>query len=281
MPLKLLVAGLLEHDSGKTWLAAALALTARRHGLRVAAYKPVGGFDAWGSYKAFRESTSMGALAGNDALTYHRVLGEKPERINPVALLLAPRDPLFYSGPASYLADSARLESSLVLARITGCDGRSRHLVFKENLERAPITLRAEVAEAASRLGAEPGDTTEFLSWLGSAEASKLFSSCLAEVSRDAQLVLIESFNDAASPYLPPPAIDFTIIVVPGKALLYSGERVERAINYTALHTPPRVARIMSLLGSPLASIDLPPALSIEEYSSKLESSKIARLILD
>ncbi|NOZ89537.1 MAG: hypothetical protein GXO15_06400 [Crenarchaeota archaeon] len=280
MALKLLVAGLLEHDSGKTWLAAALASAASRRGLRGAAYKPVGGFNMWHSYWAFRESLEERVLAGGDAWTYVRLLGLSPDRVNPIALLLAPRDPTRYPGPAMYASEMESLEKSLALARVSRCgDGERLHLFFPQALEKAPTLVADELRRAARLLGAAEGEPRRFLDWLSSRDASKLLDECLSSLEAGSDLVVVESFNDAAVPYIGSISYDFVVVAAPGKALLYSGDRLAAVMNLLEPSTPPRVGRILNLLGKPLHVEDLPPASELEEYIRKVEDTRLASLV--
>lgn len=279
MALTVLVTGLLEHDSGKTWLGRGLVRLAKERGLRVAAYKPVGGFNIWHSYWAFRESVSKGTLAGGDALGYHSDTGLALELVNPVALALGFPDPLAVPGPAYYTAAASSTESSLVMARVTGCDGSRIVLAFHDNIDRLPATLRREVEEAASRLGAEAGDPRVFSEWLSGGEASALLEECRRRLS-GADVLVIESFNDAVLPYeaLGLEDLDFLVVVAPGKALLYTGGRLRLALETVGRQH--RIGRVLSLLGKPLHAEDLPPARSLDEYTKALGSTRLASMLL-
>ncbi|WP_058370958.1 hypothetical protein [Pyrodictium occultum] len=188
MVLRVLVSGLLEHDSGKTWTVVALARALAEKGPRVAIFKPVAGHNLWGSPHALRSSYDRGLLLGNDVYTYLRYLeGVDPGVSNPVALALAYPDPLAFKGPSQYLAAISDTRSMLVLARVQDCGrGAARHYVFPNSLARLTGTLRSEVERLAARLGAEPSEPGWLLDWLAGPKAEELLEECRARLEAGA-----------------------------------------------------------------------------------------------
>ena len=277
MTLRVLVAGLLEHDSGKTWLSYALA---RLAGSTAAVYKPIGGFNAWYSMRVLRESERLGLLLGNDALLYHRLSGADPAVLNPVAYATVPPDPLTaVRAPARYLASLASLEAGLAVWRLPlqGC-GSAVHAYSPEALDSAPPGLARLLRRLVARLSAARASAREFLEVLGRGLLDEALEECRERLEAGKKLLVVESYNNAAVPYrgLDLCSMDFYLVAAPGRALLYPAERACRALEVTGLE---RVDRLLPYLGAPLASLELPPAESPEELADALEASELAGLL--
>jgi len=277
MPLKVLVAGLLEHDSGKTWLAYALA---RLVGDRATLYKPIGGFNTWYGVKAMRESERLGILMGNDALLYYRLTGAKPWLINPVAYATAPPDPVEAAKtPARYMAKLSSVAASLALWRLpsSGCSAVV-HAYSPRVVEAAPPRLARLLHRLVARLSAREADTREFLELLEGGALDETLEECRERLEAGKGLLIVESYNNAAVPYrgLDLCGFDFYVVAAPGRSLIYPAERACRALEVTGAA---RVDRLLPYLGSPYASLELPPVETPEELADALEESELAALL--
>ncbi len=281
MAYTILVAGLLAFDSGKTWLGASLAACASRRGVRVAAFKPVGAFNLWLGYHHFVEGVERyGLLAGGDALTYSKVLNMNPANVNPVALATAFPDPLQLPGASYYLSVVGDLAGTLVLARLPTARGEE-HLVAVDNLEKLPPRLRAAVRDAAAKLHARTAESREILALVSSDRVAGLLDESYARISSSSDVVIVESFNDALVPYTGPrllSSIDLLVVTAPGRALVYSGDRLRRVLE--AFPSPrPRTGTLFSALGRPAWAEALPPARSLEEYADSVCETRLGRLL--
>ena len=284
MALTVLVSGVLEYDSGKTWLSIGLGLVGKRRGLSVGMYKPVAGHSFWNKFSSIIESKKRGIMLGNDVLMYEEYLGalDNPGLVNPVDLLVAYPDPLVLRGFSEYMLSVSSLEKSLVMARVTRCTNKAdtRHYVFVENLSLVPSAARQRLVELARLLGAEKSDAKSFLGFLASSEASTLLEECRERISTGKDVVIIESFSDSLLPYSGVEnSVDFLVLVAPGKALVFTGEKLRQAIELLG----DRSIRSSSLLSvarySAYIVADVPPASSPRELSESLEKSEIARII--
>ena len=284
MALTVLVSGVLEYDSGKTWLSIGLGLVGKRRGLSVGMYKPVAGHSFWNKFSSIIESKKRGILLGNDVLMYEEYLGalDNPGLVNPVDLLVAYPDPLVLRGFSEYMLSVSSLEKSLVMARVTRCTNKAdtRHYVFVENLSLVPSAARQRLVELARLLGAEKSDAKSFLGFLASSEASTLLEECRERISTGKDVVIIESFSDSLLPYSGVEnSVDFLVLVAPGKALVFTGEKLRQAIELLG----DRSIRSSSLLSvarySAYIVADVPPARSPRELGESLEKSEIARII--
>lgn len=259
MVLRVLVSGLLELDSGKTWTVIALAKHLRELGLRVSVFKPVAGHNLWGSVKALKKSIEVGMLVGNDVTAYMEYLGGiKPGPSNPIALALAYPDPLSFRGVAQYLSMLSDTASMLVLARVYDCKRNiARHYVFVENVARLTNSVRRKIEDLAEKFKAVPADPRSMLESLSGHGAVPILEGCREVLEEGLDVLIIESFNNAVAPYTRVvDLVDFYIIVAPGRLMLYSGDRLRNV--YGILGGASRVDRLLSVLSRSLVTLELP-----------------------
>jgi len=278
MPLRILVAGMLPHDSGKTWLTAAMVSALRQGGAKAAAYKPIGGFSAWHHYGALRASIRDGVLAGGDARAYHGLTGHPLEKLNPIAYATVPPDPMQLR-PTRYMLLLENASSVTALWRVTSCRGKQGiHYYSRTVMELAPPRIRDVISDAVRRLDAVASDANMFYSNLDRGHYDEALESCRVYMERHADIAFTESFNNAAVPYrgLDLCVFDFYVVVAPGAAMLYSGERVCNAAKIVGTY---RTDKIVSMLPRPLLYEPLPPATSMEELAEDLTRTRLYELL--
>ncbi|ABM81049.1 hypothetical protein [Hyperthermus butylicus] len=231
MAIKLLVSGLLELESGKTWFTVGLATALRTLGARVMAYKPVAAYNIWSSWDPVESSLRHGILAGNDALIYIEQLGDSNiHLVNPVSLMLAYPDPLLFSGVAQYLARISSIEGMVVLARFSSCaEGSAVHYYVPENVERLGPSFRKIVEELVKATGATPISASRLVEKLSTASAAENLAACLTILDRSYDVVVIESFNNAVVPFAGLEGrVDYFIVVAPGRAIVFDGDKLRK-----------------------------------------------------
>ncbi len=227
--VKILISGLLVYDSGKTWLSISLLKRLREYGYRIGVYKPVAGHNAWMQYKTLVISRRLGILIGEDVFNYIDILGidrEKIILINPIDILLAPPEITNYTKNMrleEYLIDLENQYKQMVLGRISDCSTRSSiHYIFQENFDNIALSLRNKILELSKLLDARKLALYSFLNMITDKSIEKNLNICLETISKDSDIVIIESFNDAVTPYLSLlEDIDRVIIVVPGALMVY------------------------------------------------------------
>ncbi|MEM2024992.1 MAG: hypothetical protein QXW94_01720 [Desulfurococcaceae archaeon] len=220
-----LISGLIPYDAGKTWFTVSSGLAAKILGIRVGVFKPVAAHNLWYSPKTLRKSVELGLLVGNDILEYYNsgLVGVVPLS-NPIALATAPPDPYMYKDVESYMRDLESAPSTAVLSRFTNCGSSSvKHYIYLENLGKVPPRVRRAVERAYRRLNAEQSSITEALAYLSSPGVEENLNACLEKISRDSDIVFIESFNDAIAPYVGVlDKVGLIAIVAPGRVLVYN-----------------------------------------------------------
>ena len=244
------VVGLLPHDSGKTRLTARLARQLLASGVEVEAFKPVGGHSVWDGGPGVPYTLRARVLVGNDAVRLGRALGRRPEELQAVDVLLAPPDPLRYAGRLrDYLDASESFARTAVLARVSECAGggmRHEHYAVVDGPRLAPALERL-VSEVASSLEPPPRPVSR-------AELTALLSrgvaaadSCVRSLASRGRLVLVESYNDVVVPV--PAALESALFIAvgPGRAMVYRGGDVVRALRALSA-TQPGAARAYEVL---------------------------------
>lgn len=225
MSTKILVAGLIPYDSGKTWFTLSSALYTRSLGYSVRVFKPVAGHNLWYSPRTIRESVRHRALVGNDILLYHKHgLVEDMVLSNPVAIATIPLDPVNYPGALGrYMTEMEQIYSTMALSRLTRCESKeSIHYYFPENMLKTTSYLKRVIEKIASELNARDYRVEDFLGLIETSAIEEDLETCFNNIAGNTDVLFIESFNDAIAPYIGLlDHIDYLIVVSPGRAFLY------------------------------------------------------------
>ncbi|MEM4717893.1 MAG: hypothetical protein QXE81_03930 [Desulfurococcaceae archaeon] len=235
LTIKILVAGLIPYDSGKTWFTLSSAMYTRSRGLNTRVFKPIAGHSLWYSPSTIRKSIAQSILVGNDiSLYYENGLVENPAIGNPIALATIPPDPTYYGDKIdSYFLEIEQAISTLAISRITDCStSLSQHYYYPENIKKAPGLIGKTITKLVNKLKAEKSNVLSLLNYTSSQESEKNINICFEKISKDADILFIESFNDAATPYTSLISrVDYFIIVAPGRVLVYDNiEAIEKSI---------------------------------------------------
>ena len=219
--MKVLVTGLLQHESGKTWFTTSLIKTLRSRGVRAAVYKPVAAHSLWYQRLSLGLTKKLRVLVGEDVSTYIVYLGmtQNIAELNPVALAIAlPK----MENLIDYLSSLEDQFKTVVLARISNCEtGIHRHYLIRTNLEHVHRSLRSLTEALAHELKAEEIELDRLVEMLTSNEISNYLSKCLEALCSRSDVVVVESFNDAIEPFRGAlDLVDRVIIVAPGYALV-------------------------------------------------------------
>ena len=223
--VRLLVCGLLEFDSGKTWATVGLARYLIERGYNVEVYKPVAGHNLWYSSKGIRYTRKLGILVGDDVATYVEVLGvSEPHKINPIDLALAiPRlRGLDSRSMSEYRLALQSQDKILVLARFTDpVTGNTAHYLVVDNLDRIAPAVRKLVEELAAKLKTQKIELKHLLALLSSRHVAEILEFGATLLEKQADILIIESFNNVLEPYGGLLAkVDLVIVVAPGYAIV-------------------------------------------------------------
>lgn len=234
--MKVLVTGLLPHDSGKTVAAVSLVAEAVSRGIDIGVAKPVSGFNGWSQYRFLEESARLGLLIGEDLYRLHRAAGSRDplEMEGPVVVVLTPPDPASLEWRmSSYKEISYAVHRQALLARITGCIGGApvtAYLYSRSHARRTHTALRRmveEILRGKQYVEADPLVIEEALSH----EALINADSCLEKMFGKHESLVVESYNDAAAPTSLSLQVDAVLVVAPGRIALYKGERYAKAVH--------------------------------------------------
>lgn|GEM_PF-206733 len=275
----LLVSGLLTHDSGKTWFSVGLAKYLVRSGFRVSMYKPVAAHNAWTQYFTIVKSRELKLLVGSDVLTYLNSelvdVNDLPI-VNPVDLLLAPPDIINYLRRGreyvyEYLNDLTNQFIQVVIARVTSCITKTyEHLRIDSNLSNVVSSLREDLIELSRCLRARSVDIKELINLLSSQAIESNLSNCLKILSDSKDVVVVESFNDAITPYTSLlDAVDLIALVSYGRVLLINDVgSVKELISKGFVDRGYEILRSSNILKElkPSFTFEIKPSLNIKRY---------------
>lgn len=225
MALIVLVAGLLPYDSGKTWFTTSAALAAREKGLRVSVFKPVAAHNLWYSPRTVKKGLELGVLVGNDVLLYYEngLVGDLGVS-NPVAIATVPPDPSKYSSIDSYMDDFGDVGRIAVISRVYDCErGQRIHYVHAESLSKAGRWASRVIGRMLAAFEAEQRSFADLAGYLYSSSAVDNLDLCLKKLERESEVVFIESFSDAFTPYgVFLRSVGLIMLVAPGAVYVYT-----------------------------------------------------------
>jgi len=283
------VCGLVPHDSGKTWLSIALTKALKTRGVRVAVSKPVAGHSAWTQRHTLRYSEELGILVGEDAYAYVKQLGIDKDMVpytNPVDLLLAPPSAINAIKRGSLSAYVAKLEESVgqvVLARVPGRGLEPKHYLIEDNLALLPQSLRERIMNLSQKLGAERVELSDFLSLLKSRRIEDRICECINRVSESADVLIVESFNDALVPILRLISyIELFVLCAVGSVALYrNSDALIRALELEVAMRGEEALRTQFALSRvrPEAVLELDFVNSVDELTSSPSIHRLLELL--
>ncbi|HWQ17082.1 MAG TPA: hypothetical protein VNL13_04525 [Sulfolobales archaeon] len=274
----------MPHESGKTTIAKALVGELVSRGYRVGVAKPVAGHNIWYQRLSVRNSYEHRILVGEDAVELKRVSGsEDPlEAINPLDIAVAPQDPEPYlKNLRSYHEALSSILLSAAMIRVSICEGKNihtHHYIVEKRVERTPKSIKDLVLSIAEKVYPKPipidPEALENLILTGYATAEL----CYRYLSEKHQALVLESFNDAASPVTDPGAVDLVLAVSPGKLFIYNGSVYRKALNIVlgiegSIHRKwwPSTSEVLRLI-SPISSINIPFLEDIGGFASFAET---------
>ncbi len=199
-----LINGLLQYESGKTWFTIALARTLSRHGYRVNVYKPVAGHSAWYQFKTLKNSIRYKILVGEDVVKYKEYLELEQDfsLLNPVDILSAPPSPAKYRVLAEYLAALEVLAEQIVMVRLSDPEKhRHEYLLVETSVEKMVECLRPWIRELINIFNPKQVGLESLLDKMYSPETNTMLIKALDILERSSDILLVESFNDAAIPF--------------------------------------------------------------------------------
>ncbi len=283
----LLVAGLLPYDSGKTSFALELIKALIDHGFRVAPFKPIASHNAWYHYEALINSIDYGALIGRDIYRLARAAGysDRIEMLSPIDMLIAPLDPVHYFDSMQFLIDSyTTLFRQAVLLRISmpiNGELKTRHYLIRENYDGMIESVKQDVNELIGKIGFIHELTfEEFMNMILDPNLYHKADEMLGELKLKFDIVVVESFNDAATPIPSTMKSEYVFIVSPGRVLVYSGDDYAKTVEALESCMGPLSLKTHSIvaLRKPLKSLAWKPKRSIFEVSDT--SREAVKLIL-
>lgn len=265
----ILVVGLLPRDSGKTTVSRFIAGFLRENGVAVSVFKPVSGHNWFYQYEAYLRSFECGVLFCEDIIKLRDAAGidEPYELLNPVDFLLSPLDPFFYADRDSigeFFIRSSIEFAQAVIGRITYVEDDklfNTYLLNEEALHESIMRIEyiGRFLDNADKV-VKPRDWREFEHILYDL-TPKATSTCYNRLKSKYDVMVIESFNDAAYPCNEAFNSKYVVVVSPGRVFLYSGEDYVKVVStLDALYRKPlRLEDVIAYL-KPLETFTYEPA---------------------
>ncbi|RLF25285.1 MAG: hypothetical protein DRM97_02350 [Thermoprotei archaeon] len=277
--------GLLELDSGKTSVTAALVREARAQGVDAIAVKPLGAHSAWYQHDTLERSIEMKMLIGEDAyrLWIASDKAEPIELLSPLDMMIAPPELQDIRRLDSYLFILNNTFKQVVMVRTTKLKGHDitvNHYLVEDIVELAPLTLRQEVIKLARMVRAKRLISNKVFDLvMRSIEAS---DQVLEYLAARHELVIIESFNNATHPSPSSLLAEKVVLVAPGRAYIFDGREYARVVEDIAKTkgltiTTCDVIRYVK----PLGSVELHPRSEEELDKPREDTRKLLGMLLE
>jgi len=235
MAFKILVNGLLEEDSGKTWITISLYNVLREKGFKVGLYKPISGHDGWRQFNTVLESINRGILVCEDVLKYirHTDINYPIELINPIDFLLMPTDFTSYRNISEYMISLENQYKQGVFVRISNYEeGFTNHYRIKENYNIIARTLRPWLERLVNIFDPIDISIKQLFSILSTSYLDKILNRNLEELDRENDVILIESFNNVSIPYKEiTDYIDRILTITPGYIIRPNANKAKRILR--------------------------------------------------
>lgn len=284
--MRVLIAGLLPYESGKTEFALLAIEEFKRRGFKPGYFKPVAGHDGWYQYDTVINSINRRLLIGHDAYVVSERLGllDKLHVVSPLDILTLPVDLVklnfnthLYEDYMSYVG------RRVALARLTHLHGRvdnykHAYYVCEDVVSRVSDELQGVLNELVNSVRVDRSIFVKTRSshvegLLANPRVYELIDSYLVFHERSDPLI-IEGYNDVASPTQGSLTSSYAFVVMPGKALLYSGERYRSAVELLSYRGYPwtvRSSSVVEIAGRPSKAFDIPPKMHRDRLSAVFE----------
>jgi predicted P-loop ATPase/GTPase len=275
--MKILIAGILAFESGKTTLALGLAREFKSRGFSVGYLKPVAGHNGWFQQDTVEYTRATSVLVGHDAYVVASELGLTREIpiLNPIDILTLPLDPfledLTLRRYLDYMSSSLRTAVLVRFSKIGGSSLVNDYFVIGENVSRLSSVSLALYNTIISVIG----ENSSFIE-ISIRELEDLMNNpeTYKEIDRttglleEREVMLVEGYNDVSAPTPSSCESDYAIAVAPTRAALYDGSKYCRGIQVLSPNRPwlARTVSVLELIGKPLRKFNIPHEASGAEF---------------
>ncbi len=243
--MRVLVNGLIPHDSGKTTMAISLIKALKEMGFDVGFSKPISGINGWYQYHCIEESIKLGFLVGEDLLKLHEACQSDNSLIieGAVVSVVFPPDP----ERIGWRTDIYSFHVPTMMRIV------EKHYIFMDQLSILPSTLKTVIDKLIKILKPKKAYNFEKLFEM----SVYLADNCLKMIDHD--FIVIESYSNVSSPTLESMNVDYVLSVAPGKVALVNGNDFRRALE--VIPSQPWNVTTESVLEilKPMKTFEIPP----------------------
>jgi predicted P-loop ATPase/GTPase len=278
---RILITGMMAHDSGKTTFAIQFLEKILKDGYNVEYFKPISGHNYWYHYLHTRNCVESGQLFSLDALKVRQNYSSKVHvyTTNPVHTLYVPAK---IERPSQvYLTTTLALagwDAILAMKRISQSSdsGIKSVMLVANSLVQDDMLLISpeEVGKLSSKSEIVPVTTMEELYAFEKQCLESMIQTSFEYLENITDIILIESFNNSAWPWEELENVDKVFTVGPGHLFQYDPERYRKAAFMLQRSSLPirevTINRVDDLL-KPVSQVPLLPSKGLSESLEQLD----------
>ncbi|RLE66649.1 MAG: hypothetical protein DRJ38_01020 [Thermoprotei archaeon] len=285
----MLITGLLEKNSGKTYLAAAILYALRKLGFKPGFFKPISIHNWFTDYDTTLDNLRSKSLYCKDVAMLSQIARIRIpyELLNPIHFLTAPLDPCVFINarvPDMYYSFSYDLLKTTIIARFSRYEEERLYNIYLFNewaLQRNILLIDEEILDRITRNADEVLRVNAIKNFVYLMNKNFLNSThtCLKAIEDKHHVIIVESYSNVAWPLPPQIQVAFVLAVSPGRVLIYEASKFKMAVELKkplrGLYTNVKLSDIIGLLkpvGSfkvgPVHSAEIPESYAIRKYAS-------------
>lgn len=229
------VCGVFSENSGKTTLCRALIEYLASIGVRVSAFKPLSGHSFWEQYDCYLECLRIGSIFCEDAYELWKLVNVKVpiEVLNPADILTTIPDiiKLIDKNSINNIFNST-IYNWMYVGRFTiAHKGELEHIVYY-NVNEEIIHLDEIIRKLKIKIS-KLIPINEFNDFMKVHEEFyyNAVNSCYELISKNADLIVVEGFNDSIYPWSGVENSTIVLAVSPGHIIIYNAKEFYKAIN--------------------------------------------------
>jgi len=288
--MKILIIGLLRHNSGKTTLALALSRYLKELGYKVGVFKPLSFHNWYYQYSTSIENIKKKLLFSEDVMKLAEAVQTKLpyELLNPIHGVIFPPNPLLlrYKLVARYYLYLENQLMAMPIVRFTLYSNVkfNIYVINRGTLYRDHLYYDLDYIDSILKSADIVIDvyTTDQIYKAMQIYGPISIRSCYSCIKKLSKVVIIESLSNTAAPSVHVLDTDLVLAVGPGVVMVYDGKSYSKAVLvYSSLRSVVEVSTqdIINLI-SPIKVFSIPPLLEDELLNPYILRAKFKDILL-